>query len=79
MDALDVKPQDETHPSEPTRATSETVNFAVDEVMVVREFGKPNFPSLVPMDAVTWHQAGDRAAIETLFHGRLRCYSAVNK
>lgn len=34
-----VKPQDETHPSEPTRAASETMNFAVDKVMVVREFG----------------------------------------
>ena len=34
-----VKPQDETYPSEPTRATPETVSFAVDEVMVVREFG----------------------------------------
>jgi len=57
-----VKPKDETHPSEPTRATAETVNFAVDEVMVVREFGEPIFPSLVPVDAVAngptdapWH------------------------
>jgi adenine-specific DNA-methyltransferase len=47
-----VKPQDETHPSEPTRATAETVNFAVDEVMVVREFGEPILPALVPVDAV---------------------------
>jgi len=47
-----VKPQDETHPSEPTRATAESVSFAVDEVMVVREFGEPIFPSLVPVDAV---------------------------
>lgn len=57
-----VKPKDETHPSEPTRATAETVSFAVDEVMVVREFGEPIFPSLVPVDAVAngpadslWH------------------------
>jgi len=57
-----VKPQDETYPSEPTRATPETVSFAVDEVMVVREFGEPIFPSLVPVDAVAngpadapWH------------------------
>ena len=35
-----VKPQDETHPSEPARSTAETVNFAIDEVMVVREFGE---------------------------------------
>jgi adenine-specific DNA-methyltransferase len=53
-----VRPQDETHPSEPTRATAETVNFALDEVMVVREFGEPIFPSLVPVDAV---QNGDPA------------------
>lgn len=57
-----VEPQDETHPSEPARATAETVNFSVDEVMVVREFGEPIFPSLVPVDAVAngpadapWH------------------------
>lgn len=57
-----VKPQNETHPSEPTRATAETVNFAVDEVLVVREFGEPIFPSLIPVDAVAngsadalWH------------------------
>jgi adenine-specific DNA-methyltransferase len=53
-----VRPQDETHPSEPTRATAETVNFAVDEVLVVREFGEPIFPSLAPVDAV---QNGDPA------------------
>ncbi|NWG76214.1 MAG: site-specific DNA-methyltransferase, partial [Rubrivivax sp.] len=53
-----VRPQDETHPSEPARATAETVSFAVDEVMVVREFGEPIFPSLVPVDAV---QNGDPA------------------
>lgn len=49
-----VKPQDEAHPSEPTRATAETVSFAVDEVMVVREFGEPIFPSLVPVDKRAW-------------------------
>lgn len=53
-----VRPQDETHPSEPARATAETVNFALDEVMVVRAFGEPIFPSLLPVDAV---QNGDPA------------------
>ena len=57
-----VRPQDETRPSEPTRAMAETASFAVDEVMVVREFGEPVFPALVPVDAVAngpleapWH------------------------
>ncbi len=54
-----VKPRDETHPSEPARAAAETVSFAVDEVMVVREFGEPIFPALTPVDVV---QNGDPAA-----------------
>jgi adenine-specific DNA-methyltransferase len=52
--------------SEPTRATAETVSFAVDEVMVVREFGEPIFPSLVPVDAVENSprpQAGDGSGV----------------
>ena len=81
-----VKPQDETHPSEPTRATSETVNFAVDEVLVVREFGEPIFPSLVPVDAVAngptdapWHtliEADNYHALQLLdylYAGKVDC------
>jgi adenine-specific DNA-methyltransferase len=81
-----VKPQDETHPSEPTRATAETVNFAMDEVMVVREFGEPIFPSLVPVDAVAngpadapWHtliEADNYHALqllEYLYAGKVDC------
>jgi len=81
-----VKPQDETHPSEPTRATAETVNFAVDEVMVVREFGEPIFPSLVPVDAVAngpadapWHtliEADNYHALQLLdylYAGKVDC------
>ena len=81
-----VKPQDETHPSEPTRATAEAVNFAVDEVMVVREFGEPIFPSLVPVDAVAngpldapWHtliEADNYHALQLLdylYAGKVDC------
>ena len=53
-----VRPQDAAHPSEPARATAETVSFAVGEVMVVREFGEPIFPALTPVDVV---QNGDPA------------------
>ncbi|OJZ17140.1 MAG: site-specific DNA-methyltransferase [Thiobacillus sp. 65-29] len=81
-----VKPQDKTHPSEPTRAMAETVNFAVDEVMVVREFGEPIFPSLVPVDAVAngpadapWHtliEADNYHALQLLdylYAGKVDC------
>lgn len=81
-----VKPQDETHPSEPTRATAETVSFAVDEVLVVREFGEPIFPSLVPVDAVAngpadapWHtliEADNYHALQLLdylYAGKVDC------
>lgn len=39
-----VKPSNEAHPSEPTRAAAEPVQFPVDELLVVREFGEPIFP-----------------------------------
>ena len=81
-----VKPQDETHPSEPTRATADTVSFEVDEVMVVREFGEPIFPSLVPVDAVAngpleapWHtliEADNYHALQLLdylYAGKVDC------
>lgn len=81
-----VKPQDETHPSEPTRATAETVSFAVDEVLVVREFGEPIFPSLVPVDTVAngpadspWHtliEADNYHALQLLdylYAGKVDC------
>lgn len=81
-----VKPQDEAHPSEPTRATAETVSFAVDEVLVVREFGEPIFPSLVPVDAVAngpadapWHtliEADNYHALQLLdylYAGKVDC------
>ncbi len=44
-----VKPKDDTHPSEPTRSAAEPVSFAVEEMLVVREFGetRPMFPDMV--------------------------------
>lgn len=81
-----VKPQDETHPSEPTRATVEIMNFAADEMMVVREFGQPIYPSLVPVDAVSngpadapWHtliEADNYHALQLLdylYAGQVDC------
>lgn len=47
-----VKPSNEAHPSEPTRAAAEPVQLPVDELLVVREFGEPIFPALVPVDSV---------------------------
>jgi adenine-specific DNA-methyltransferase len=57
-----VKPSNDAHPSETTRAEAEPVQFLVGELLVVREFGEPIFPALVPVDAVAngsadapWH------------------------
>lgn len=81
-----VRPQDETHPSEPARATAETVNFSLEDVMVVREFGEPIFPSLTPVDAVAngpadapWHvliEADNYHALQLLgylYAGKVDC------
>jgi adenine-specific DNA-methyltransferase len=54
-----IKPQDEIHPAEPNRTTSEPVNLSVDELLVVRQFGEPIFPALVPVDAVANGSADD--------------------
>ena len=57
-----VQPQDNTHPSKPILEASEPVQFAVDEVLVVREFGEPIFPALTQVGAIAngpvdapWH------------------------
>ena len=81
-----VKPKDEAHPSGPARATADNVSFAVDEVMVVREFGEPIFPSLVPVNAVAngpadgpWHtliEADNYHALQLLdylYAGQVDC------
>ncbi len=61
-----IKPGDAVQ-APPARATEhgvaqEPVRWAVDELLVVRQFGEPIFPSLVPVDAVAngpadapWH------------------------
>ena len=81
-----VKPSNQTHPSEPTRAAAEPVQFPVDELLVVREFGEPIFPSLVPVDAVAngpsdapWHtliEADNYHALQLLdylYAGQVDC------
>ena len=47
-----IKPSNEVHPFEPTRASVESVQWPVDELLVVREFGEPIFSALVPVNAL---------------------------
>ena len=81
-----IKPQDEVHPSEPARAASEAVTFDVEELLVVRAFGEPIFPALVPVDAVAngpadapWHtliEADNYHALQLLdylYAGQVDC------
>ena len=81
-----VKPSNETHPSEFTRAAIEPVQLPVDELLVVREFGEPIFPALVPVDAVAngpadapWHtliEADNYHALQLLdylYAGQVDC------
>jgi adenine-specific DNA-methyltransferase len=84
--AICVKPSNKTHPSEPTRAAAEQVQFQVDELLVVREFGEPIFPALVPLDTVAngpadspWHtliEADNYHALQLLdylYAGQVDC------
>ena len=81
-----IKPQDDTHPAESSPSASAPVNFAVDELLVVRQFGEPIFPALVPMDAVAngsadapWHtliEADNYHALQLLdylYAGKVDC------
>lgn len=81
-----VKPSNEAHPSEPIRAAAEPVQFPVDELLVVREFGEPIFPALVPVDAAAngpadspWHtliEADNYHALQLLdylYAGQVDC------
>lgn len=81
-----VKPSNETHPSEPTRAAVEPVQLPVGELLVVREFGEPIFPALVHVDAVAngpadapWHtliEADNYHALQLLdylYAGQVDC------
>lgn len=81
-----VKPSNDAHPSETTRAEAETVQFLMEELLVVREFGEPIFPALVPVDAVAngpadapWHtliEADNYHALQLLdylYAGQVDC------
>jgi adenine-specific DNA-methyltransferase len=81
-----AKAQDDAHPFEPTRAASAPVQFGVDEVLVVLEFGNPIFPALVPVDEVAngpadapWHtliEADNYHALQLLdylYAGKVDC------
>lgn len=81
-----IRPSSKQHPSEPNRTTTDTVDMAVDELLVVREFGEPIFPSLVPVDAVAngsadapWHtliEADNYHALQLLdylYAGKVDC------
>jgi adenine-specific DNA-methyltransferase len=81
-----VKPSNQAHPSEPSRAAAELMVFPLDELLLVREFGEPIFPALVPVDAVAngaadapWHTliAADNyhalQLLEYLYAGQVYC------
>ncbi len=81
-----IKPQDVSHPADPNRVASEPVNFTVDELLVVRQFGEPIFPALLPVDAVNngpdnapWHtliEADNYHALQLLaylYAGQVDC------
>lgn len=81
-----VRPSSESHPSEPNRAAAEAVEFPIDELLVVREFGEPIFPALVPVDVVAngpadapWHtliEADNYHALQLLdylYAGQVDC------
>lgn len=81
-----VKPSNGMHPSESSQAAAEPVHFSVDDLLVVREFGEPIFPALVPVDAVAngpidapWHtliEADNYHALQLLdylYAGQVDC------
>jgi adenine-specific DNA-methyltransferase len=81
-----IKPNNQTQPSEPTRAAAEAELIAMDDLLVVREFGEPIFPALMPVDAVAngpadapWHtliEADNYHALQLLdylYAGQVDC------
>lgn len=57
-----IKPQEDISAAEQNESNVAPTTFAIDELLVVRQFGDPIFPSLVPVDAVAngaadapWH------------------------
>lgn len=84
--AICIRPSSEAHPSETNRTVAEPVEFSVDELLVVREFGEPIFPALMPVDAVAngpvdapWHtliEADNYHALQLLdylYAGQVDC------
>lgn len=84
--AFCIKPASEEHPSDPVRVAAQPVQFPVEELLVVREFGEPIFPALVPVDAVAngpndapWHtliEADNYHALQLLdylYAGQVDC------
>jgi adenine-specific DNA-methyltransferase len=81
-----IKPQDDAHPNAPNVSASALVNFPVNELLVVRQFGEPIFPALTPVDAVAngplnapWHmliEADNYHALQLLnylYAGQVDC------
>ena len=81
-----TKPSNQAKPSEPTRAAAQPELMPVDDLLVVREFGEPIFPALVPVDAVAngpadapWHtliEADNYHALQLLdylYAGQVDC------
>lgn len=81
-----IRPGSEPQATPTNPPATETVDLAVDELLVVREFGEPIFPSLVPVDAVQngdpagpWHvliEADNYHALQLLdylYAGRVDC------
>ena len=79
-----IRPREDAHPAE--SSTSATMRLAVDELLVVRQFGEPTFPALVPIDAVAngpadapWHtliEADNYHALQLLaylYEGKVDC------
>ena len=69
-----------------SRASKETLDIAIADLVVVRQFGEPIFPSLVPMDRVQngpeeapWHTLieadnyHDLQLLEYLYAGQVDC------
>jgi len=84
--AICTKPQDDAHPSEPTRSAYSPISLPVADLLVVREFGEPIFPALVPMGVVAngpadapWHtliEADNYHALQLLdylYAGKVDC------
>lgn len=84
--AICVKPIQDAAIGEVRKAAAEPVNFALDDLLVVRQFGDPIFPSLAPIASVEnggkdapWHtliEADNYHALqllEYLYAGKVDC------